>query len=134
MTHQMPSCVANADPHDPEALLVALIAALIAATRDRFAYSRADCICGRSSYLLHREIEGMRRIIREVGRMRQERSRVGEEAMGRSNGGKGNGERERPFGELFDPYAFPLTLFPLLNCISIVDAPLITRRVFNKLN
>ncbi len=44
----MPSFLASGGPHDPEAL--ALIAALVAAARDRFPYSRADGICGRSSY------------------------------------------------------------------------------------
>ena len=45
---QMPSCVVSAVPRDPEALIAAWIAALVAATRDRFPYSRADGIC--SSY------------------------------------------------------------------------------------
>jgi hypothetical protein len=34
----------------PEALIATLISTLVAATRDHFAYSRADCICDRSSY------------------------------------------------------------------------------------
>jgi hypothetical protein len=52
-----------------------LIAALVAAIRDRFAYSRADCICDRSS-CSSTVIERMRRIIREVERMRQGASHV----------------------------------------------------------
>src|SRR5688572_31874854 len=47
----MPSCEASEAPLDPEALIAAWIASSIAAARDRFAYSRADCICGRSCYL-----------------------------------------------------------------------------------
>ena len=66
--HQMPSCVASAGPHDPEALIAAWIAALAAATRDRCPYSRADGIC--SSYL-HFVFQRTRRIIREVEKMSQ---------------------------------------------------------------
>jgi len=59
----MPSFLASAVPHDPEAL----IAALVAATRDRFPYSRADGTCSSCSYVIQRT----RRIIREVEKMRQ---------------------------------------------------------------
>ncbi len=63
----MPSFLASAVPHDPEVLIAALIAALVAATRDRFPYSRADGTCSSCSYVIQRT----RRIIREVEKMRQ---------------------------------------------------------------
>ena len=51
----MPSCVATEGPHDCEAVVSVLIAALmeavIAAAPDRCPYSRAVGICGRSYYL-----------------------------------------------------------------------------------
>ena len=63
----MPSCVAIAGPRDAHSLIAALIAALVAATRDRFPYSRADGTCSSCSYVIQRT----RRIIREVEKMRQ---------------------------------------------------------------
>ena len=63
----MPSFLASAVPRDPEALVAAWIGTLVAATRDRCPYSRADGICSSYSYVIKRT----RRIIREVEKMRQ---------------------------------------------------------------
>ena len=63
----MPSCGVSAVPRDLEALIAAWIVTLVAAIRDRCPYSRADGTCSSCSYVIQR----MRRIIREVEKMRQ---------------------------------------------------------------
>src|SRR5258706_11492071 len=63
----MPSCAASAVPRDPEAWIAAWIVALIALTRDRCPYIRADGICSSYSYVIQRTP----RIILEVEKMRQ---------------------------------------------------------------
>jgi len=54
----MPSSLASGDPHDPELLIAALIAALVAAARDRFPYNRADDICSSVSAPVIKEVAG----------------------------------------------------------------------------